>query len=147
MTIRVNPDGSFDVDSPEQAVAISKLLANGHAPSRRQAHDHEPSAPPASNDGTPWETFLALAREKESKLAVLNAIRSKGKITLREMETELGVGSGNAVAGVMAGLTKNMKKARLKPAQVYKKSIEGRQPNTIVTYTAGPLLRDAPELK
>jgi hypothetical protein len=132
MAYRVRPDGSIDVDSLDEAIRLSHALA------ARIVTKEEPS----SKAGSHWSGFMEFVRDREQQMRALAFVKNGVEVTMDELRKELNVDTNNAVSGVLAGITKNAKKAGIKPSVVIVKAERGTGADAEIVYRPGSSLRD-----
>lgn len=154
MGFRVKPDGTIEADSLEDAIQLSQRLTNGVGAAPASAKGHSKAPPAASTDAgaedaakPAWGTFVALVRDKETQMRVLNAIKAHGEIGLDDLCKEIGAASNLAISGTMAGLVKNAKRAKVNFLSIIKRETSGYGPNKKITYKAGRLLRESADFR
>jgi len=89
---------------------------------------------------------LIMAVTSAAQQQVIVALAKKGKQTDAELRTELGLKDNKALAGVLAGLTKQAKKAGLSPRDVLRTEATRGSEGRIYTYQLGKALKDALDL-
>jgi hypothetical protein len=147
MAYKVNPDGSVQVDSLEEAIALSRRFAGSAAPAvpaekspaLRDASAAAPSKPKAASQVgmSGWEMFASTRPTNQRRL--LTALKNDGRLSLLEMQTVLGVPSNNAVTGVLSAIVKGAKRHGVEPGTVFVREEAGG----VVTYGPGTALKVA----
>jgi hypothetical protein len=77
--------------------------------------------------------WAELSAEQRS---ILQLLRQKGKMSVDEMMTKMGVDNGNAIGGVFGAMSKRAEKVGLKFIDLVAKVVEGEK----VSYVARPML-------
>jgi len=115
MAYRVRPDGTIECDSASEAVALSRALSNGHAPSTgAQALNAEEGARLTISRYREFVSYLNAAQKKFLGLLVDNP---HGKTDSAIRQT-LGLEGNKALGGFRSGLSKLAKKSGLDVADV-----------------------------
>ncbi len=142
MPYLVRPDGSIECDSPEEAIRLSRLLAGTDGAAKQPKKEVAGRTEHVeSSNGRLLLARLAKSPNGENQRKVLALLLDHDSVRMEEIGTKLGMDSGSAISGVLAGLSKNLKALKIDREDVIVKREQGRPPNVVRTYSAGPLLR------
>jgi hypothetical protein len=131
MPYRVKPDGSIEVDTLEEAIALSKRLANGTS-------NGSASTTPTAN----WKTLRPVLGGNQLKL--LAALKAHdGPLTLAQLRDTVGAKDNMALSGMISAIVRNARKCGLESKQVLIRKVEMGSDIPIISYRAGPLLKEA----
>jgi hypothetical protein len=146
MAYTVKPDGSIEVGSLEEAIALSRRLSERKPSVGDVALAVEKTRGSASRAATTtpsqpalrgWDMFLAHLNENQVRL--LGVIQHEGRMALSEIAAALGFTDNRSVTGVLSGLYKNAKKHELDFVEV----LERDEVGDVVFYLPGETLRRA----
>ncbi len=141
MPYRVLPDGSIEVASLEEAIALSKKIAAAAA----GAPQMKASAPKKQN-GISGESrqarqfYVFAATLNGNHKRFLSAIKTTGGITLVELRKELNLKSKARLSGIISSMVKRLNWNQIPSEDLFIRSVAGPQRSRVVTYKPGPIL-------
>ena len=116
----------IDCETPEQAIELAKQVDGTATPAKGKTAATTKTSPfYGGGDASRWTEkrageFFRLIEGKQRKLIDTLLEHTEGK-TDDQLCQVLGLSDGRALAGVMAGIWKNAKKAGADPSDLYKK--------------------------
>ena len=140
MPIRIKPDGTFEVDSVDEAMRMSAAIE------AKKAAAMAAKTPATKQQSAPWATFAAILREKPSQAKLIGVLKRKGALSLPQLCTEVGVASVAELTGIISGVQKNAKKAGLDLGSVIKRVPEHGGRGDVVSYEPTDALMGAAEV-
>jgi hypothetical protein len=151
MAFTVKPDGSIEVSTLEEAIALSKRLAaekveltgGTRAPEAASAAvlPPPPSPPRQQTLTADWPFFVVMLGTNQQRL--LRALQEERTAFLEDLWGRVGVENNQGVTGVISGIIKNAKKRNLDPELLLRRVPD---PKGRPMYTAGPVLLNAPPI-
>ena len=124
MPYRVMPDGTIEADTPEQALALSKLIT---AKSTR-ASGRQPPKP--ANGAIGWEGFFPTLDERQQTLVRL--IASHSEVSFPMIRQAIDLRSNNQVSGLMTSLKRKAKGAEIDPKTLFRRTKSGYRRESLI---------------
>jgi hypothetical protein len=127
------PPGAFTLPSPAKASPAAASTATPATPTQGVSASSQPALTPQQLAALYHSMEAALSPEQRT---ILRTLRDRRKMSVEEMMGAMGVTNGNAIGGVLGGMSKRIEKLNVKLTFLMVKAVEGET----ISYLARPML-------